>query len=63
MSDFYQKEREKSKWIREGINREESIVEKIIDKELKLWQEAYPEHSLLLAKFSNKIKLEIKMKK
>lgn len=34
-------------------------LDKIINRELELWQEVYPEHSLLLAKFSKKVKLEL----
>jgi len=37
------------------------IMKEIIIKELKIWQEAYPEWKDMLEKFANKIYLELNL--
>lgn len=37
-------------------------IREIINKETKFWQEAYPDESLLLKRFANKIILELELK-
>ena len=37
-------------------------LDKIINRELELWQEAFPQQKGLLKNFSNKIKLELELR-
>jgi len=37
-------------------------LDKIINRELELWQEAFPQQKVLLKNFSNKIKLELELR-
>jgi len=44
------------------IQKLEEDLDKIINRELKLWQEAFPQQKELLKNFSNKIKLELELR-
>jgi len=60
MSDFYMKEAEKSKWIREGIDRERNRILKLIE-EKKFKNENWCNDDLIIVKdFIDKLSGDLK---